>query len=126
MCRKFIYYVSFILLPFLMCGIGRAGVTVAEELLVDLRADDLPYGEGVTTWPNHGSLGDFTASGTPIVEDVAGMKAITFDGGCWFNGPPSTPGIEGAGTRSIEVWAYNPSIPGEETLVSWAHRGGPA
>jgi hypothetical protein len=126
MCKKLIYSISFIFVLVLMCGVSRADVAVAEDLLVDLRAEDLPYGEGVTTWTNHGSLGDFTASGSPIVEDVAGMRAVTFDGSCWFNGPTSIPSIEGAGTRSIEVWAYNPSIPGEETLVSWAHRGGPA
>ena len=125
MCRKIIYSVSFILVLVLMCGVGRADVTVAEDLLVDLRAEELPYGQGVTTWTNHGSLGDFTANGSPIVENVAGMKAVTFDGGSWFNGPTSTAGIEGSGTRTIEVWAYNPAIPGEETIVSWAHRGGP-
>ena len=126
MYRKFIYSISFILVLVLLSVVSWAQVSVAEDLLVDLRVEDLPYGQGVTTWPNQGSLGDFTASGSPVVEDVAGMKAVTFDGSCWFNGPPSVPGIEGDGTRSIEVWAYNPSIPGEETLGSWAHRGGPA
>ncbi|MHC4207222.1 MAG: hypothetical protein ACYSTT_21410 [Planctomycetota bacterium] len=125
MCRKFICYVSFILLPVLMCGIGRADVSFAEDLLVDLSAEDLAYGDVTTTWTNHGSLGDFTANGVPLVEDVAGMKAVTFDGSSWFDGPSSTPGIEGAGTRTIEVWAYNPSMPGEETILSWAQRGGP-
>jgi hypothetical protein len=79
----------------------------------------------VTTWPNHGTLGDFAANGDPVVEDVDGLKCVTFDGSSWFRGPSSTPGIEGAGTRTIEVWAYNPSIPSEETMVSWAQRGGP-
>jgi regulation of enolase protein 1 (concanavalin A-like superfamily) len=98
---------------------------VAETLLVDLRAADLPYGSVTGTWKNNGTLSDFTARGTPVVEDVAGLKAVTFDGSCWFDGPSSVPGIEGKGTRSIEVWAYNPSIPAEETLVHWSHRGGP-
>ena len=126
MYRKIIYSVSFIMVLVFMCGVGRADVTVAEDLLVDLRAEDLTYGEGVTTWTNHGSLGDFTANGSPIVEDVAGMKAVTFDGISWFDGPTSTAGIEGGGTRTIEIWAYNPSLgEPEETTVSWAHRGGP-
>lgn len=104
-----------------------AQVEAAETLLVDLRAEDLAYGSSVTTWPNRGTLGEFVAKGTtsPVVEDVAGLKAVTFDGGCWFDGPTSVAGIVGNGTRSIEVWAYNPSIPGEETLVHWSHRGGP-
>jgi len=126
MCRKTIYLVSVVGVLVFMAGIGRADVIVAEDLLVDLSAEDLPYGEGITTWPNRGSLGDFTANGTPLVEDVDGVKTVTFDGSSWFDGPTATAGIEGDGTRTIEVWAYNPAIPGEETTVSWSHRGGPA
>ena len=116
--------ISVVTLLSLLGGLARADLIVAENLLVDLRAEDLPYGTAAT-WPNRGSLGSFTARGTPAVEHVHGLKAVTFDSTCWFDGPTSTPGIEGAGTRSIEVWAYNPSIPGEETTVSWSHRGGP-
>jgi hypothetical protein len=125
MCRKLFYLISFILVLSLMGSVARAAQVAVEDLLVDLRARDLAYGTGATTWPNRGSLGDFTANGTPVVEDVDGRKAVTFDDSSWFEGPTSVPGIEGAGTRSIEVWAYNPSMAGEETMVSWAHRGGP-
>ena len=126
MCRKMIYLVSLVLVLGLIGGVARADVIVAENLLVDLRAEDLPYDEGVTTWPNHGSLGDFSANGTSVVEDVDGVKAVTFDGSNWFEGPTSVAGIEGAGTRSVEIWAYNPSVSdAEETMLSWAHRGGP-
>ena len=45
MFRKFIYSVSFIFVLSLMCGVGRADVTVAEDLLVDLRGEDLLYGD---------------------------------------------------------------------------------
>ncbi len=110
----------------LLGNVAQADVIVAERLLVDLRAEDLAYGEVTTAWPNRGTLGDFTPQGTPVVESIAGMTCVTFDGASWFDGPASTPGIEGAGTRTIEVWAYNPDIPSEETTVSWAHRGGPA
>src|SRR4030042_4103355 len=102
MCRKFIYSVSLIFVLVLMCGVSRADVAVAEDLLVDLRAEDLPYGAGATPWPNHGSLADFSANGSPLVEDVAGMKAVTFDGGSWFDGPISSSGIIGKGTRTLE------------------------
>ncbi|MHC4753379.1 MAG: hypothetical protein ACYTFW_26385, partial [Planctomycetota bacterium] len=126
MCRRLIYLISFVLVLSLIGTVCRADLIVAEELLVDLRVDDLSYDESVTTWSNHGTLGDFTANGSPVVEDVASEKAVTFDGSSWFDGPTSTPGIEGAGTRSIEVWAYNPSLSeSEETTLSWAHRGGP-
>ncbi len=103
---------------------ATAGIIVAEKLLVDLRADDLPLGP-VTEWRNHGTLGNFTARGIPVVEVVDGRKAVTFANQSYFVGPRSVPGIEGRGTRSIEVWVYNPAIPAEETMVSWSHRGGP-
>ncbi|MBN1509362.1 MAG: discoidin domain-containing protein, partial [Sedimentisphaerales bacterium] len=117
------------LVGFVLCFSGRtmAQIITAEELLVDLRAKDLAYGGGVTTWTNRGTLGDFTAVGNPVVEDVDGRKAVTFDGASYFEGPLSVAGITGAGTRSIEVWAYNgPDFVSEETMVSWSHRGGPA
>ncbi len=126
MCKKLIYLTCFALVLGIS-GQAMAAIRVAEELLVDLRAEDLDYGSSVTTWPNHGTLGDFTTiEGTPVVEDVTGRKAVTFDGFSWFTGPTSPPGIEGEGTRSIEVWAYNPTIDTHETMVSWSHRGGPA
>jgi hypothetical protein len=125
MYKKLFFLLSFVLLFGLIGGVARTNVTVAKELLVDLRAEDLPDGTGVTIWPNHGLLDDFIAEGTPVVEQVDGVKAVTFDGTSWFEGPTSIEGIEGAGTRTIEVWAYNPEIPSEETIVSWSHRGGP-
>ncbi|MBA7709062.1 hypothetical protein ES703_117969 [subsurface metagenome] len=126
MCNKLMYLISFALVLVLTGGVALADVIIAEELLVDLRAEDLSYGTGATTWPNHGSLGDFSANGTPIVEDVDGVKAVTFDGSSWFEMSTSVAGIEGAGTRSVEIWAYNPSVSdAEETMLSWAHRGGP-
>ena len=103
-----------------------AGIIVAEKLLVDLRAEDLPYGVVGGAWINHGTLADFTAVGAPVVEDVAGRKCVTFDGSSHFQGPSSSPGLEGrAPTSSIEIWVYNPEVPKEESMVSWAHRGGP-
>ncbi|UCD51733.1 MAG: discoidin domain-containing protein, partial [Phycisphaerales bacterium] len=125
MCRKLRYLL--LLGAILALAVpATAGINVAEELLVDLRAEDLAYGTATGTWTNHGTLEDFVAMGTPLVEDVDGRKCVTFDGSSYFEGPNSSPGLEGEGaTRSIEVWAYNPDIPSEETLVSWAHRGGP-
>ncbi|UCG46121.1 MAG: LamG domain-containing protein [Phycisphaerales bacterium] len=126
MCKKENYLIS-IFLALLMAGAGQAAIIVAGNLLVDLDASSLPTGP-LATWTNAGALGNFSAQGAPVVEDVDGMRTVTFDGTCWFDGPTSVPSIEGADDRSIEIWAYNPSsppIPGEESTVSWAHRGGP-
>ncbi|UCE49994.1 MAG: LamG domain-containing protein [Phycisphaerales bacterium] len=124
MCGKSTYLISIVILVSI-AGASAHGQPAVEQLLVELRAEDLAYGTGVTTWPNSGTLGDFTANGAPVVEDVAGVKAVTFDGSSWFEGPTSTDSIVGSSDRTIEVWAYNPEIPSEETLVSWSHRGGP-
>jgi len=126
MCKGLVY-LTVIGLILGISGRAMAGITVAEELLVDLRAEELPYGNVAQTWVNHGTLDDFAPQGVPVVEDVAGRKAVTLDGLSYLEGPLSVAGIQGSGTRSIEVWVYNgPDFVGEETMVSWSHRGGPA
>ncbi len=109
----------------------RAALVTAENLLVDLNAGTT--GVGDPSWANNGSLG-----GTFAPTNPAGVKlnifgpldniGVEFDGlsgGDAYAGPTAPVGITGAGTRSIEVWAYNPGIVGEETLVAWGRRGGP-
>jgi len=106
-------------------GVG-GGFAIAGELLVFLDAGNLSVGP-LTTWENMGETpGDFTTTGDPVVEMVAGHQAVTLDGsGDWFEGPLSPDSIEGSNARSVEVWTYNPDTGGEETMVAWAHRGGP-
>ena len=109
-----------------MSQTANAGnIAVAEELLVDLRAEDLAAGS-VSEWPNRGSLGGvFTAVGSPVVMDVGGWESVSLDGDSYFEGPRSVPGIEGDDPRSVEIWVYKIGLAGEQTMVSWAHRGGP-
>lgn len=97
----------------------------AGSLLVDLRASDASA--SAATWLNRGSLGGgFTRIGSPsLVADVAGtgVPGLQFSGsGQSFSGPSSPADIDGFADRSIEVWAYNPSLANEETMVSWGHR----
>jgi len=118
------------LLICLLCPVvqqAKAGsIEIAEELLVDLRSEDLTPGP-VAEWPNHGSLGgSFVAVGNPVVEDVADWKnVVSLDGQSYFEGPTSVPGMEGGDPRSVEIWTYKVGLDGEQTMVSWAHRGGP-
>lgn len=101
---------------------------------VDVRAIDLPAGP-VNSWANEGaSGGTFTPFGTaaPTVgafTDSNGItyQAVNFNGSTAltssFNAPAD---LTGNSARSIEVWVLNPTIDTiEETMVSWAHRGGP-
>ncbi len=96
------------------------------RLLVDLDARD--PSAGTETWQNRGSLGAFERVGAPkVVEAGGGIKGIAFDGSQdAYRGPKTTPALEGRAPRTIETWAYNPSLNAdEETLVSWGKRGGP-
>ncbi len=109
---------------------AQAQIQVAGDLLVDLKAARFAPGTGV--WSQSAScttcLGDFTAVGNPLkVTSAVGVTAIDFNGVAdYFDGPPAAPGLVGPNpTRSIEVWAFNPAIASEETLVSWGRRGGP-
>lgn len=95
-------------------------------VLVNLDATALPLGP-LPTWTNTGiTSGDFTATGSPTVANVAGIKAVTFANGAdFYSGPVAPSSLAGVNpNRTIEVWAYNPDIVGEETLVAWGRRGG--
>jgi mono/diheme cytochrome c family protein len=98
----------------------------AGTLYVDLRATNVSAGS--SSWVNQGVLGStFVAVGAPALSnDVAGTKipGVSFNGSTdAYQGPNSVSDIDGGGDRSIEVWAYNPSLVQEETTVSWGHRG---
>lgn len=106
---------------------AQPSLVVAGTLHVDLRATN--GSAGLATWTNQGALGSFTRNGTPaLVNDVAGtgIPGVLLNGTTdVYVGPVSVADLEGASDRSVEVWALNPSIADEETLVAWAHRGGP-
>lgn len=108
----------------------QTGVATAGTLWVDLRAEDVA--NDTSTWPNRVNAGpedDFYASGTPAyVADVegTGLAGVSFNGtDTAYLGPLTDPDIVNDSDRSIEVWAFNPAINDEETLVAWSHRGGP-
>jgi hypothetical protein len=105
-------------------GTTRA-IEVAGELFVDL--DAATFNTGDTVWQNAGTYTNFDAVGTPTRGLIESTPAVFFDGNSAFMGLDSAPaGLTGPSpTRSIEVWALNPTISQEETLVSWGHRGGP-
>lgn len=95
-------------------------------ILVNLDAGDLPLGL-LQEWTNTGTEpGNFTATGTPMVMNVDGVRCVTLDGsGQFYTGPIAPSLVTGVNpNRSIEVWAYNPTIAAEETLVAWGKRGG--
>ena len=109
-------------------GTESASITVAPvATLVSLDGTTLPMGP-LSAWPNTGTAGGtFTASGTPRVVTVGGYRAVNLaDGSQFFTGPAAPASITGVNKPvTVEVWAYNPTIPGEETLVAWGRRGGP-
>jgi len=114
----------------LLCSQAHA-INVAGVLLVDLSADHASA--GTATWTNTaaggGAVGNFAGVGTQATGTLggAGTNTVLFSGVDYYQSALDAPaGLVGLNpTRTIEVWAYNPSLPGEETLVSWGHRGGP-
>ncbi|NQU24882.1 MAG: hypothetical protein HQ567_26665, partial [Candidatus Nealsonbacteria bacterium] len=105
---------------------ARAGLAIAENLLVFVDAQDLTPG-AMGDWTNQGTLeGVFAAFGdsqvTTVDDGSISATAVTLNGGDYFNGPLTPAGVEGDGTRSIEMWVYNPDIPAEETVVAWGRR----
>lgn len=98
---------------------------VAGTMYVDLRASDASAGS--PSWLNQGTLGDFAEIGSPsLVLNVAGTgrPGVSFNGSTdAYLGPNTVDDLDGGSDRSIEVWAFNPSLASEETTVSWGHRG---
>ena len=103
-----------------------AQIQTAGTLFVDLAADDGTGGDFV--WDNNGTLADFDEVGDPVLLTIDGVDAVVFNGiddayTCQELAPAGLTGLDP--TRSIEVWVWNDTIDGEETLVSWGKRGGP-
>lgn len=102
-------------------------IAVAGTLFMDLRAHDTRA--STATWTNRGTLGQCKSVGNPkFVTDVAGtgIAGVEFNGiEDAYVGPRTVPELEGASLRSIEVWAYNPEIAVEETLVLFGAPGKP-
>jgi hypothetical protein len=123
-----------------VAGMGtraQAQLQTAGELFVNINATILPEGS-LPTIVNNGTLGGvFDARGggltVPVIATEGGTKGIRFDGNDFLQlaasaGGALTPppaGLVGLNpTRTIEVWAYNDNVLGEETMVSWGKRGG--
>ena len=123
---------------------AQAQVQVAGELLVDVNATTQPFGP-LNAITNAGTMGGFFQAlgggpATPVIgqpvsqPNTNATRGIVFDGGDYLQHVVSIGGaltnapdtLVGANpTCSIEAWILNPSIPTEETIVSWGWRGGP-
>jgi hypothetical protein len=94
--------------------------------LVQLDATALPEGR-LASWANKGKLGGQfglveEVLEAPKVEEVAGRKAVTFNGRTNFlkssvNTPPS---VTGDRPVSVEAWVYNPGLGDAETILGLA------
>lgn len=103
---------------------SASAIEKAGDLIVDVDASTYEVGSG--TWTNAGTYSSFTAVGEPGLMTIGDSPAVIFDGSTAFVGSEAAPeSITAFETRSIEAWVFNPSIVGEETVVSWGKRGGP-
>jgi hypothetical protein len=100
----------------------QAAIVVGGSLLVDL---DATAWSGSGPMANSGTLGgSFAPDGNPTKVQAAGVTGTWLDGADAFVGPASNGSIDGASDRTVEVWAYQGAVNGEETLVAWGKRGG--
>ena len=99
------------------------GFSGSAEKLVALDAAKLAAGP-LKAWPNSGTLGGrFIAEKTaPIVETVAGRKAVTFTGKEDFLrstfGVPSA--LLGARPFTVAAWVFDPGIEGKKAIAAWS------
>ncbi|MDQ6630904.1 MAG: hypothetical protein M3Y82_04000, partial [Verrucomicrobiota bacterium] len=120
---------------------AQAQIQTAGDLFVNVDATPLPTGT-LNDLTNSGTLGGFfEAKGTnnlntnAVVASVAGVNGIQFFGNSGFvmqlfnaSGgtgtliPPPAGVVGSNATASIEVWAYNPSVADDESMVSWGKR----
>jgi hypothetical protein len=96
--------------------------------LISLDATTLPPGP-LGEWTNSGALGGLfraPAGAIPAVTTVQETNGVTFNGTTHFyTGPVAPSFITGSNALTIEAWVYNPAVADEETVFSWARRGGP-
>lgn len=118
--------------------LGMGALETAGDLFVSVDGTSAPEGT-LNSIANSGTLGGvFEARGggitVPTIAFAGGTKGIQFDGfdymqlvagpgGAIIAPPAGLVGIDP--TRTIEVWALNPYVANEETLVSWGKRNGP-
>ncbi|MEZ6116104.1 MAG: hypothetical protein R3C28_05965 [Pirellulaceae bacterium] len=99
-------------------------IETAGELYVDLNAAD--FSTGGTSWSNGGTYTDFDAVGAPraCTRCISRRELFLMASMTRFSRNDLAPeGLIGLDpTRTIEVWALNPNIAAEETLVSWGQR----
>jgi len=121
-------WVSALLVLLIGATQAQAAIIWAGTSYVELDASDASAGTAV--WTNTASdptIGNFNIVGDPAKVAIDTAPAVYFDGdGDAYVSTGNTPGdLTGAGDRTVEAWVYNPSIPAEDTVLSWAKRGGP-
>lgn len=108
-------------------GLPRHGLAAAagDKRLVALDASELAEG-AVAQWPNAGSLGGtFAPAGDnpPMVEMVAGRKAVVFNGKNLLKSDfPLPPTLAGRSPFTMMLWVFMPAVQNRAVMVSLGMR----
>ena len=81
----------------------------------------------LTSWQNSGLAGGSFSPELepPVVEEVDGVRAISFNGERdWLVGPAAPESILGNNPHSIEAWIFNPEVASQESVISWGRQSG--
>ncbi len=95
--------------------------------MFDVKAEGLEEGP-LELWPNDGALGGSLKASPvpPVVEKVAGISGVSFNGvDHFFEGPSAPVFVSQGNSRTIDAWIFNPVAADEETIASIGRRGGP-
>lgn len=101
-----------------------SSLATADELVLDLDASGLSDG-ALSSWQGNSTqaLVQATSSAQPKVGTVAGVKAVTFDGGDWMQVADVDSRLtDSNSTFTIETFIFNPAIDNEESYFCWAPR----
>ncbi|HPS01173.1 MAG TPA: choice-of-anchor D domain-containing protein, partial [Candidatus Sumerlaeota bacterium] len=110
-----------------LSGLGGKpdALVTAGDLLVNLNSKNLTAGV-LQTWTNAGTLGgEFVnpSAAYPTVENVNGVKAVTFNTTWLKSDFLTTPDFTGDSNWSLETWLFDSSVPDEQQVVTWSNRG---
>ncbi len=102
--------------------IGSTAAGPPAEKLVVLDASKLPAGP-LAKWTNDGSAGGSFAPDheKPLVEDLAGRRAVTFGGGDYLRASfPVPAGLVRRHAFTVAAWVLDRDVGGKKIFAAWA------
>ena len=100
------------------------GTPTTKSLLADFDAAKLKIGSILSPVPNKGKLGGtFEKDGTPVIQDINGVKAMLLDGKSSLKLSKQAPSsLDWNSAFTASAWVCNPEVGEGECLLVWNSR----